>query len=117
VVPEKWHIGNQRTSNTGAIDVDWNYLSDDTVCDEQYDVKENDWEAEDDKEEEEEEDVMEEEEEEEEEEDGEEDEDEEEENDIEKKVQEFFAKRKGNVSCEMQDMHDFVTAMDQYKMK
>jgi len=62
------------------------------------------------------EDVMEEEEEEEEEEEDEDGkEDEEEENDMEEEVEDMVAKKKGNVLAEMDDMHDFVAAIEQYK--
>jgi len=62
------------------------------------------------------EDVMEEEEEEEEEEEDEDEkEDEEEENDMEEEVEDMVAKKKGNVLAEMDDMHDFVAAIEQYK--
>jgi len=81
-------------------------------------VEEHDPEAEEDEEEdgeEEEEDVMEEEEEEEEEDDEEEKENHEEENEMEEEVEDLVAKSKGNVLAEMDNMHDFVAAMEQFK--
>jgi len=60
-------------------------------------------------------DDTEEEEEEEEEEEDDEEEEEEEENDMDKEVKNLVAKKKGNILAEMQDMDDFVTAMNHYK--